>query len=226
MPSDACSSRNSIEVLSTLGMRRLRKMIKPHALRAMVCLRRRRGHGKLHKAGRSILGEQYSGAEEQHRPANSDLITYRKRNDAKSQWGKTRNQRQAFVLNCRTLALPCQCGSIPTPPSLSAKTQGWCVCVKKLEIPGSKPTETGEMLGMGEMQYNIIIKPTIPFSSASSLSLWSKEITTMCYLMAYRGSLRKGSLVYSFFCHEFFSLLSMFWNVIHSHGSKFKGHTQ
>lgn len=31
------------------------------------------------------------------------------------------------------------------------------MCVKRLEILGSKPTETGEMLGMGEMQYNPIL---------------------------------------------------------------------
>ena len=47
------------------------------------------------------------------------------------------------------------------------------------------------MRGMGEMQYNIIIKFTILFPSASNLSLWSKETPTMWFLMAQKGHLER-----------------------------------
>lgn len=70
--------------------------------------------------------------------------------------------------------LPCPCGSTPTPPGLPTKTQSWCACVKRLEVLGSKTTEPGGMLGMGEMR-NTINKPMVPFPSASSLSLWGRD---------------------------------------------------
>lgn len=93
-------------------------------------------------------------------------------------------------------------------PGLPVKTQGWWVCVKRLEILRSKPTETGEMLGMGEMQHNII-ESMIPFPSASSLSFWSKETTITWYLMAPRGHLGKVAwCTKHFFVFFFFSLLS------------------
>lgn len=90
------------------------------------------------------------------------------------------------------------------------------------KILRSKSTATGEMLGRGETQHSII-ESTIPFPSASSPSLWSRETPTTWYLMAQRGHLgRVAWCTKHFFVFDFFSLLSVFYNAMYSHGSKFK----
>lgn len=48
------------------------------------------------------------------------------------------------------------------------------MCLRRPEVLGGKPTEPGEMLGMGEMK-NVILKPMVPFPSASSLSLRDRD---------------------------------------------------
>lgn len=58
--------------------------------------------------------------------------------------------------------------------TLPSTAQGWRVCLRRPEALRGKPTEPGEMLGKGEMK-NIILKPMVPFSSASSLSLRDRD---------------------------------------------------
>lgn len=114
----------------------------------------------------------------------------------------------------RPLCLTAGCWPYPVSVALSQLLQDSLLkqagmCVKRLEILRSKPTEAGETLGMGETQYNVIIKPTTAFSSASSLNLEQRDPHNVVS-DGLRGSLRKGNLVYTFLSWIFLVFYSCF----------------
>lgn len=136
MPSDACSRRNSIAPLSTFGVRHLRKMIKPHALRAMVCLKD--SAKKMWAMGKSCTKQENaswgwgnSDAGGRHRLVHRDLPAHRKGQPAKDQWRESRNPRQTFVCNYRTLATTLgQCSLYSNPARFPCKMWGSDVFVR------------------------------------------------------------------------------------------------
>lgn len=167
--------------------------------------------GKLHKAGKSILGgsARVLGSSTEQLTVTSSPTE--KGSMPRTNAGKPGIKDGLFCVTGGPWPHPVSVALFQLLLGLPVKTQGWCVCMLRLEVLRSKAAEAGEVLGMGQMQHNVT-ESTIPLPSASSLSLWSRKAPTTWYLMAQRGLLVRGPCLVrqATLVFEFFSLLSMF----------------